>query len=113
MTAPRADMDELGRLTDAEWKRVEDASWSGGSRAWKAEINTIFAERTGALLAEVVELRETVARVEALAKSGPRGFDMNPTRPISGWDDGDWMDYLRRHEDFWRSHLRAALDGAR
>lgn len=39
-------------LSAAEWKRVEDASWSGGARAWKAEINRILAGRLAAAHAE-------------------------------------------------------------
>lgn len=38
----------MEELTPEEWKRVEDASWAGGARAWKAVINEILTERLDA-----------------------------------------------------------------
>jgi hypothetical protein len=94
-----AERDDLrGRLAEADRLR---ALWFGENSTAQAELGTLRAERD--------DLRALRLAVETLAKSGLRGFDMNPTRPIAGWDDAAWMDYLRRHDDYWRSALRAVL----
>lgn len=58
-------------LSEDEWKRVEDASWAGGAKAWKAEINAILAARLAARAAEheaeVEALRRELAAAEHVA----------------------------------------------
>lgn len=76
-------------LTEAEWKRVEDASWKGGARAWKAEINAILADRLTAVQAEAGGWRRLYEGIQP-----------------------DWDRWVRRAEsaEAERDDLRAALD---
>lgn len=65
-------------LTNAEWARITDASWNGGARAWRAEIEKIIGER---------ELRAAAQALRSAALSVPMGPKPDPA------------DYLRECAD--------------
>lgn len=64
----------MSGLTTKEWDAITDASWKGGARQWRAEVERIVAAREAAAAeqarAEVVAAVEAgIAQVEELAAS--------------------------------------------
>ena len=66
MTAETPRTDERTTLTEADWDALTEASFRGGSAAWRAEIERILTDRLAAAVARAEAAEAKVAAALAL-----------------------------------------------
>ena len=81
LNTPAASTDASGALSEAEWDAITEASWSGGSQAWKAEVERIIQARES--------VAATRARAEALDRVETEWFNGNIANHVRDRIAGD------------------------